>query len=278
MDLKSVCEKGTKYRARRRQTSLKLEAAQQNLLRVNDIVHEVGKQLESMKRQASKARRYVVVRDELTGVERILFGLRFLRLDTRGAELATRLDEEKSRERAASVAVDTEEAQLEAHQRITIEKSKALVHAAVKDSELAILKKSLSSIARKLEICNSAKERFETMAIYHQATERLDLKQFVSALDELQQIWRATDLGRVKSVATIPSISTHQQQGEEGRKLAHIPGNLIRLCVGGEHPDDVIADLDQALHKMRARVTLSVAEEISGPPRAEPEAPSPVGS
>ena len=111
-----------------------------------------------------------------------------------------------------------------------------------------------------------------------QATERLDLKQFVSALDELQQIWRATDLGRVKSVATIPSISTHQQQGEEGRKLAHIPGNLIRLCVGGEHPDDVIADLDQALHKMRARVTLSVAEEISGPPRAEPEAPSPVGS
>ena len=36
----------TKYRARRRQTSLKLEAAQQNLLRVNDIVHEVEKQLE----------------------------------------------------------------------------------------------------------------------------------------------------------------------------------------------------------------------------------------
>ena len=37
--------------------------------------------------------------------------------------------------------------------------------------------------------------------------------------------------------------------------LAHIPNNLIRLCVGGEHPDDIIADLDQALHKMRARIT-----------------------
>lgn len=66
--------------------------------------------------------------------------------------------------------------------------------------------------------------------------------------DHLQRIWRATDLGRIKSVATIPAISTHQQQGEEGRKLAGIPGNLVRLCVGGEHPDDVIADLDQALH------------------------------
>ena len=37
------------------------------------------------------------------------------------------------------------------------------------------------------------------------------------------------------------------QQGEEGRKLAGIPPNLIRLCVGAEHPDDIMADLDQAL-------------------------------
>ena len=65
--------------------------------------------------------------------------------------------------------------------------------------------------------------------------------------DGLQRIWRATDLGRIKSVATIPSISTHSQQGEEGRKLADIPANLIRLCVGAEHPDDIIADLSQAL-------------------------------
>jgi len=65
--------------------------------------------------------------------------------------------------------------------------------------------------------------------------------------DGLQRIWRATDLGRIKSVATIPSISTHSQQGEEGRKLADIPANLIRLCVGGEHPNDIIADLENAL-------------------------------
>lgn len=68
--------------------------------------------------------------------------------------------------------------------------------------------------------------------------------------DAFQRIYRATDLGRIKSVATIPGISTHSQQGEEGRKLAGIPPNMIRLCVGGEHPDDVIADLDQALKKI----------------------------
>ncbi len=77
--------------------------------------------------------------------------------------------------------------------------------------------------------------------------------------DALQRIWRATDLGRIKSVATIPAISTHQQQGEEGRKLAHIPPNLVRLCVGAEHPDDVIADLDQALNKITASSKVSMA-------------------
>ncbi|MEM7737232.1 MAG: aminotransferase class I/II-fold pyridoxal phosphate-dependent enzyme [Deinococcota bacterium] len=66
-------------------------------------------------------------------------------------------------------------------------------------------------------------------------------------LDKLKMIWRATDLGRVKTVAVIPAISTHQQQGETGRSVAGIPANLIRLSVGLEHPDDIIADLTQAL-------------------------------
>ncbi len=65
--------------------------------------------------------------------------------------------------------------------------------------------------------------------------------------DRFRMIWRATDLGRVKTVATIPAISTHLQQGDEGRELAAIPADLIRLSVGAEHPDDIIADLEQAL-------------------------------
>ncbi len=81
--------------------------------------------------------------------------------------------------------------------------------------------------------------------------------------DEFQRIWRATDLGRIKSVATIPSISTHQQQGEEGRKLAGIPANLIRLCVGMEHPDDIIADIDRALKVLDGAKYESSAPEYS---------------
>lgn len=65
--------------------------------------------------------------------------------------------------------------------------------------------------------------------------------------DRLQMIWRATDLGRVKSVATIPMISTHQQINGTDKDIAGLQPNLIRLSVGMEHPEDIIADLEQAL-------------------------------
>jgi len=42
-----------------------------------------------------------------------------------------------------------------------------------------------------------------------------------------------------------PSPPT-SSRAEEGRRLAGVPPTMVRLCVGGEHPDDVIADLDQA--------------------------------
>lgn len=81
--------------------------------------------------------------------------------------------------------------------------------------------------------------------------------------DAFERIWRATDLGRIKSVATIPAISTHSQQGEEGRKIADIPPTLIRLCVGGEHPDDIIADINQALDVLDGKKVSKSAPEYS---------------
>lgn len=69
--------------------------------------------------------------------------------------------------------------------------------------------------------------------------------------DGLKRIWLATDLGRIKSIACIPALSTHQQMGEASRNLASIPTDLVRLCVGGENPDDLVNDLDQALARVK---------------------------
>jgi chromosome segregation protein len=67
----------TKYKARRRAAELKLEAAQQNLTRIDDIVYEVERQRGSLKRQAAKARRYTRLRDEMRRWEKVLFARRY---------------------------------------------------------------------------------------------------------------------------------------------------------------------------------------------------------
>jgi len=92
---------------------------------------------------------------------------------------------------------------------------------------------------------------------------RGDAKMTREVFNAFTRIWRATDLGRIKSVATIPAISTHSQQGEEGRKLAGIPSNLIRLCVGVEHPDDILRDLDTALGVLDGKKVYVSAPEFS---------------
>jgi len=98
--------------------------------------------------------------------------------------------------------------------------------------------------SRYMKLVDSNESAFGHLMSFNIKGSGIDTKKF---LDSLKLVFRASDLGRVKSLATIPAISTHQQQGEEGRKLAGIPSNMVRLCVGGEHPDDIIEDLDQAL-------------------------------
>ncbi len=71
----------TKFKSKRKLAESKLEQARQNLLRVNDITEEVSKQLNSLKRQASKARRYGELREKMRQVSRYLFLARELRLE-----------------------------------------------------------------------------------------------------------------------------------------------------------------------------------------------------
>lgn len=69
------------FKHKRRLAELKLEATHANLLRVTDIITEVTRQINSLKRQASKARRYQRLRGELRDRERVLFGVRAGALD-----------------------------------------------------------------------------------------------------------------------------------------------------------------------------------------------------
>jgi chromosome segregation protein len=63
----------TKYKTKRRAAELKLEETQQNLLRIDDTLGEVTRNLNSLKRQASKARKHKELIDELSTAKRALY-------------------------------------------------------------------------------------------------------------------------------------------------------------------------------------------------------------
>ncbi|MFO7578939.1 O-acetylhomoserine aminocarboxypropyltransferase/cysteine synthase family protein [Nitrosomonas halophila] len=68
--------------------------------------------------------------------------------------------------------------------------------------------------------------------------------------DALQIFLRLVNIGDCKSLASIPAETTHRQLNDEELKSAGVLPEMVRLSIGIEHIDDLIADLDQALRKI----------------------------
>lgn len=65
--------------------------------------------------------------------------------------------------------------------------------------------------------------------------------------DALKLVKRLVNLGDAKSLACHPASTTHRQMTAEEQRKAGVTPEMIRLSIGIEHADDIIADLDQAL-------------------------------
>lgn len=69
----------------------------------------------------------------------------------------------------------------------------------------------------------------------------------VKFYDALGLFKRLVNIGDAKSLACHPASTTHRQMTPEEQSAAGVTEGLIRLCVGIEHIDDIIADLEQSL-------------------------------
>ncbi|HAD45413.1 MAG TPA: O-acetylhomoserine aminocarboxypropyltransferase, partial [Alcanivorax sp.] len=66
-------------------------------------------------------------------------------------------------------------------------------------------------------------------------------------IDALLLIKRLVNIGDAKSLACHPATTTHRQLDEAELKTAGVSADLVRLSVGIEHIDDILADIEQAL-------------------------------
>ena len=95
----------TKFKTKKRLAEARLEDAKQNLARVNDIFEEVTRQMNSLKRQASKAERYAKLREEMRAKLRLVLASKFAQLEAESASLDAQINtiSQEMRQQADSV-------------------------------------------------------------------------------------------------------------------------------------------------------------------------------
>ena len=114
MDRRAILEEAagiTRFKTKKRLAELRLESAKLNLSRVNDIFEEVTRQMGSLKRQAAKAERYGLLRDELRGKLTVVLASRMQQMDVEQAEVAAQigvLTAQIEQQAAAVEAMDAE--------------------------------------------------------------------------------------------------------------------------------------------------------------------------
>ncbi len=162
----------TLFKSRRYSAEMKLEMAQQNLLRVNDIVREVARQLNSLRRQAAKARRYSRFREELRGLQKLKLSLEHRQLSSRLEECIRRFDAAIGQEQSVLEELSKTEAERAAGQEAYREQEQAVEQ--MRDA-LANLKLELSSeqnLRQNLESqTQSLSQREKDLDIEHKAIE-----------------------------------------------------------------------------------------------------------
>ena len=103
----------TKFKTRKRLAEARLEQSKLNLARINDIFEEVTRQMNSLKRQASKAERYSRLREELRNKLRIVLAGKFAQLERESSDLQAQLQtlgEELHAKSEAAAKIEGEQA------------------------------------------------------------------------------------------------------------------------------------------------------------------------
>jgi len=131
----------TKFKTKKRLAEARLEDAKLNLARVNDIFEEVTRQMNSLKRQASKAERYAKLREEMRAQLRVVLASKFAAIEQESAELDAQLN---------TLAEDMQH-RSEAVQQLESEHSEGTERGYAIESELRENRERLSQLAMEID-------------------------------------------------------------------------------------------------------------------------------
>jgi chromosome segregation protein len=252
----------TKFKTKKRLAEARLEDAKQNLARVNDIFEEVTRQMNSLKRQASKAERYAKLREEMRAKLRIVLAGKFAQLDLEGAQIDAQIVSvtETMREHSESVeqlesehaertrrgySIETEiRESRERLSQLTLECDRAVaqrrhnqercadlvLQSAASETELAQARQRLTTLEAdrdsNREILNSAASEVAA-AQAELAHCQLEARQAADALAALEQQQEASRIAIMEAVASAADLRNQLTQAEE--RMAAVDREAQRL-------------------------------------------------
>src|SRR6267142_2657126 len=232
----------TKYKARRRQAERKLDATEQNLLRLSDVVCEVKQRLQSLERSAKKAEKFRELRGQLRELELLAACRQFLGLrDTESAQVheldqaaeaekvllahAARLEAGLSAERLQLLEDEKKVQELTEHshrvdkqlklseQEIEFAKREREAIAARQvqyEEEVSLLGVRLSLLAREEEGLRIEQQKLADASAEDQAKQRQAEESLQSALQEIQEAQHAVEGERHHAVSVLTRLANHR--------------------------------------------------------------------
>lgn len=256
----------TKYKSRRRAAELKLAAAQQNLLRVNDIVYEITRQMSSLKRQAGKARRYRRVREALERLDRIVSAKKAERAARKIAAVRAKLAGIADEELRRSTSLTTAEGYLERRRLRQAEKEVALNDAreALHQLELSIdrLDQSIERDRQQLAEVDARRERLEAEHRELEARRGPLLAQIEERRREHGAL--SADLSgreegalRQQSLLKEANLSLHELESRIEEKRSEIVNRISKIAALHNFLQGVLANADKVSSEL-----LKLEEEV----------------
>ncbi len=262
----------TKFKTKKRLAEARLEEAKQNLARVNDIFEEVTRQMNSLKRQASKAERYAKLREEMRAKLRLVLASKFAQLDEESAALdaqinaisqqmrhqtenvqqlesehadrtqrgyAIEIEVRENRERLSQLKIESDRAQ--AQRRHNEERCAELVlRVAASETELA-----------------QAQQRLATLEAECDANRQI----LVSAADDLAAAQRELRHSQQEAAAAAGALSEIERQQEQSRgQILEAVASVSNLRNQITQVEERMAGVDREAQRLHAEMAAATSQ------------------
>ncbi len=233
-DRRNVIEEAagiTKFKTRKRLAEAKLESAKQNLARVFDILEEVTRQVNSLKRQAAKTKRYAELKAQATSQLRQLLAAKFRMMERETAKIAIELN---------FASAELQEKQTAIHEQ-EIQQTQVLEASYATDRELTQARKLLADLQLEAERARGQLE-YQAKQI-QQIDQRLASGQQEALALQKQHQEKIVDLDQQTS-----ELEAHESRCAEARQA------LEAKSLGRQNAQNSLVEHERLLEQIRQRV------------------------